>query len=82
VSLDEGRSWKQAEGLPDGVAAMIIAHPFDNRYVNNHDWFFFSFLLMFLLRRRLFLQKRMCIIGQKTEVERGEDFKSLFDLLL
>lgn len=82
MSHDEGRSWRQAEGLPDGVAAMIIAHPFDNRYVNNYDCFFFSVLLMLLLPRRLFLQTRMCIIGQKTEVEHGENFKYLFDLLL
>ena len=34
VSTDEGRSWNQADGIPDGVASMIIAHPFDNRYVN------------------------------------------------
>ena len=34
VSTDEGRSWKQADGIPNGAASMIIAHPFDNRYVN------------------------------------------------
>ena len=34
VSIDEGRSWNQADGIPNGAASMIIAHPFDNRYVN------------------------------------------------
>ena len=34
VSIDEGRSWKLADGIPNGAASMIIPHPFDNRYVN------------------------------------------------
>ncbi|KAF9457576.1 Oligoxyloglucan reducing end-specific cellobiohydrolase [Collybia nuda] len=32
VSLDEGKSWKQADGIPKGDAAMVIEHPFNNRY--------------------------------------------------
>lgn len=47
VSTDEGRSWKQAEGIPNGAASMIIAHPFDNRYVSYlfiyQYWFFFMY---------------------------------------
>lgn len=39
VSTDEGRTWKQAEGIPNGQASMVIPHPFDNRYVN---YFFLS----------------------------------------
>ena len=35
VSLDEGRSWKLAEGVPEGKASMVIEHPFVNRFVNN-----------------------------------------------
>lgn len=34
VSTDEGKSWKQADGIPNGVASMIFTHPFDNRYVS------------------------------------------------
>ena len=33
VTLDEGKSWKLAEGVPSGVASMFIEHPVDNRYV-------------------------------------------------
>ncbi|KAI0685232.1 Oligoxyloglucan reducing end-specific cellobiohydrolase [Cytidiella melzeri] len=32
VSDDEGRGWNQASGIPDGKAAMVIEHPFDNKY--------------------------------------------------
>lgn len=35
MSTDEGRSWNQADGIPNGAASMIIAHPFDNRYVSS-----------------------------------------------
>lgn len=44
VSNDEGRSWKQADGIPDGVATIVVPHPFDNRFVNTflyHFKFFF-----------------------------------------
>lgn len=34
VSPDEGKSWKPAEGVPDGKAAMVIEHPYDNRVVS------------------------------------------------
>lgn len=33
VSPDEGKTWKQADGVPEGEAAMVIEHPFDNRLV-------------------------------------------------
>jgi len=37
VSSTEGKSWARAEDIPKGEAAMVIEHPFDNRYVrNNH----------------------------------------------
>ncbi|KAF8798604.1 vacuolar protein sorting/targeting protein 10 [Phlegmacium glaucopus] len=32
MSHDEGRNWKQADGIPDGVASIVVEHPFDNRY--------------------------------------------------
>ncbi|KAL6301716.1 hypothetical protein BKA93DRAFT_738184 [Sparassis latifolia] len=32
VSQDEGKSWRQAEGLPAGEATMVIEHPFDRNY--------------------------------------------------
>ncbi|PPQ80721.1 hypothetical protein CVT25_001841 [Psilocybe cyanescens] len=32
VSLDEGKSWKAAEGIPSGKTAMVLEHPTDNRY--------------------------------------------------
>ncbi|TFK37398.1 vacuolar protein sorting/targeting protein 10 [Crucibulum laeve] len=32
VSGDEGKSWKLAEDVPRGKAAMVIEHPFDNKY--------------------------------------------------
>jgi photosystem II stability/assembly factor-like uncharacterized protein len=31
VSQDEGKSWKRADDIPPGEAAMFIEHPFDNR---------------------------------------------------
>ncbi|KAI0738712.1 Oligoxyloglucan reducing end-specific cellobiohydrolase [Daedaleopsis nitida] len=31
VSPDEGKTWKGAENVPEGQAAMVIDHPFDNR---------------------------------------------------
>ncbi|KAJ7132166.1 vacuolar protein sorting/targeting protein 10 [Mycena epipterygia] len=30
VSADEGKTWKRAEDIPKGAAAMVIEHPFDN----------------------------------------------------
>lgn len=30
VSQDEGKSWGKAAGVPEGEAAMVIEHPFDN----------------------------------------------------
>jgi len=35
VSLDEGKSWKLAEGIPTGVASMFFEHPVDNRFVRH-----------------------------------------------
>ncbi|KAF7289529.1 Sortilin [Mycena chlorophos] len=32
VSDDEGKSWKRADDIPKGEAAMVIEHPFDNTY--------------------------------------------------
>ncbi|PFH50972.1 hypothetical protein AMATHDRAFT_60180 [Amanita thiersii Skay4041] len=32
VSLDEGKTWKKADGIPEGKAAMVIDHPFDSQY--------------------------------------------------
>ncbi|KAJ7460667.1 vacuolar protein sorting/targeting protein 10 [Mycena latifolia] len=32
VSPDEGKTWKRAEDIPEGAAAMVIEHPFDNTY--------------------------------------------------
>ncbi|KAJ7113669.1 vacuolar protein sorting/targeting protein 10 [Mycena crocata] len=32
VSSDEGKSWKRAEDIPSGQAAMVIEHPFDSSY--------------------------------------------------
>ncbi|KAJ7695034.1 vacuolar protein sorting/targeting protein 10 [Mycena rosella] len=32
VSPDEGKTWNRAEGIPEGDAAMVIEHPFDNSY--------------------------------------------------
>jgi len=34
VSLDEGKSWKPADGVPSGKASIFIEHPVDNRYVS------------------------------------------------
>ncbi|KAG1816486.1 uncharacterized protein BJ212DRAFT_1355044 [Suillus subaureus] len=31
VSQDEGKTWKRADDIPSGEAAMFIEHPFDNR---------------------------------------------------
>ncbi|KAG2031877.1 hypothetical protein BDR03DRAFT_875061, partial [Suillus americanus] len=31
VSQDEGKTWKRADDIPFGEAAMFIEHPFDNR---------------------------------------------------
>ena len=33
VSSNEGKSWSRAEDIPEGKAAMVIEHPFDNNYV-------------------------------------------------
>ncbi|KAJ6624911.1 Oligoxyloglucan reducing end-specific cellobiohydrolase [Mycena sp. CBHHK59/15] len=32
VSPDEGKTWKRADDIPKGTAAMVIEHPFDNSY--------------------------------------------------
>ncbi|KAL4245130.1 Vacuolar protein sorting/targeting protein 10 [Abortiporus biennis] len=32
VSQDEGKSWKLADGIPSGQAALVFEHPFDNSY--------------------------------------------------
>ncbi|KAG5634687.1 vacuolar protein sorting/targeting protein PEP1 [Sphagnurus paluster] len=32
VSSNEGRTWKQVDDIPKGRAAMVIEHPFNNRY--------------------------------------------------
>jgi len=32
VSLDEGKNWKLADGIPSGKASMFFEHPVDNRY--------------------------------------------------
>ncbi|KAJ7762850.1 vacuolar protein sorting/targeting protein 10 [Mycena maculata] len=32
VSADAGKGWELAEGIPTGVATMLIEHPFDNSY--------------------------------------------------
>ncbi|KAG5643932.1 vacuolar protein sorting/targeting protein PEP1 [Asterophora parasitica] len=34
VSLNEGKSWKLADDIPKGKAAMVVEHPFNNRYVS------------------------------------------------
>jgi len=34
VSLDEGKSWNRATGIPPGEASMVIEHPADNKYVS------------------------------------------------
>jgi len=34
VSLDEGKSWNPANGIPAGETSMVIEHPADNRYVS------------------------------------------------
>jgi hypothetical protein len=33
VSQDEGKIWQRADDIPEGVAMMVIEHPFDNQYV-------------------------------------------------
>ena len=33
VSQDEGKTFERAYGIPEGVAMMVIEHPFDNKYV-------------------------------------------------
>ncbi|EIW75279.1 Oligoxyloglucan reducing end-specific cellobiohydrolase [Coniophora puteana RWD-64-598 SS2] len=32
ISQDEGKSWDRAADIPQGEAAMLIEHPFDNKY--------------------------------------------------
>jgi hypothetical protein len=34
ISQDEGKSWRLADGVPKGDAAIVIKHLFDNRYVS------------------------------------------------
>jgi hypothetical protein len=34
VSLDEGKSWKEADGVAKREVIMVIEHPFNNRYVS------------------------------------------------
>lgn len=46
VSLDEGKTWNLADGVPTGEAAMFIEHPVDNRYVSC----FMNFVLSFFFR--------------------------------
>ncbi|KAM6497418.1 Vacuolar protein sorting/targeting protein 10 [Amanita muscaria] len=32
LSQDEGHTWARAKDIPEGVAMMVIEHPFDNKY--------------------------------------------------
>ena len=79
VSSDEGRSWQQAEGIPDGMAAMVIAHPFDNRFVSNSSCFHIT-LLILSLHRPSFSQMRPCTTGQRIGAKHGDCLKSLLHL--
>ncbi len=40
VTQDEGKSWNAAPDIPKGDAAMVIEHPFDNRYVRTGAFFY------------------------------------------
>lgn len=35
VSLDEGKTFKVADGVPKGEVVMVFEHPTDNRYVSS-----------------------------------------------
>lgn len=34
ISLDEGKTFKLADGIPRGKVVMVFEHPTDNRYVS------------------------------------------------
>ena len=41
VSLDEGKTFKAADGVPRGKIVMVFEHPTDNRYVSSAEgWMF------------------------------------------
>ena len=33
LSQNEGKAWARVEDIPEGKAAVLIEHPFDNSYV-------------------------------------------------
>jgi hypothetical protein len=50
VSSNEGKSWNIAGDLPERKAMMVIAHPFDNRYVSPPIQVVFVLLIGMLCR--------------------------------
>ena len=68
VSLDEGKTWNRANGIPEGETAMIFEHPIDNRYVSALD----TLILYTLTSHRLMpLHLAKNITEQKTGERHG-----------
>ena len=44
VSLDEGKTFKAADGVPRGKIVMVFEHPTDNRYVSSAEgWMVYAY---------------------------------------
>lgn len=65
VSLDEGKSWNRANGIPEGETSMVIEHPIDNRYVSAVN----TWILCKLTSHRLML---LHLAKNITEQKTGE----------
>jgi len=77
VSLDEGKSWNRANGIPEGETSMIFEHPIDNRYVStSNTWI----LYMLTFHRPMPLHLAKHITEQKTGERHGGHLKSHFHL--
>lgn len=63
VSLDEGKSWSRANGIPEGETSMVFEHPIDNRYVGT---VYTGLLFMLTSHRLMLLHLAKHITEQKT----------------
>lgn len=68
VSLDEGKTFKAADGVPRGKIVMVFEHPTDNRYVSSAvGWM----VLAYAFYRALLSPTVRHTTAQKTEGGHG-----------
>ena len=78
VSLDEGKSWNRANGIPEGETSMVFEHPIDNRYVGcvANTWILWALTF----HRLMLLHLAKNITEQKTGERHGAHSTSHFRL--